>query len=135
VKKIVYKICLVVMKKLKKKKEDSGLEVANILVVKLKILLTLLLLQLQLLLPLLVMMKKLLVTMKKLLVTMKKKKKNFTDSSQKLKETGLTICPKLKNKMMDYSIVTLLLHSNILIICHLALMIPYHQKLMMKLMT
>jgi len=96
VKKIVYKNCLVMMKKLKKKKEDSGLEVVNILVVKLKILL----IQLQLLLPLLMLLLVLLlvtmkkpVTMKKL-VTMKKKKKNFTDSSQKLKETGLTICLK-----------------------------------------
>jgi len=43
--------------------------------------------------------------------------KVFTDSSQKLKETGLTICLKMRNKKkMDYSIVTLSNHSNILII-------------------
>jgi len=55
--------------------------------------------------------------------------KNFTDSSLKLKETGLTICLKMKNKMMDYSTNTLSNHSNILV----ELMIKI--KLVMKIMT
>jgi len=136
-------------------KIDSGSEVeVKMLQLKLLLLLMLLLKLMMLLILLLILLMKPKVTMlkkpkvtmmKKPKVTMmkkpkvmmkkKKKKKNFTDSSQKLKETGLTICLRMKNKMMDYSIVTLSLHSNMLIIwVHLVLMIK-QRTVEMKLMT
>jgi hypothetical protein len=135
-------------------KIDSGSEVeVKMLLLKLLLLLMLLLKLMMLLILLLILLMKPKVTMlkkpkvtmmKKPKVTMmkkpkvmmkKKKKKNFTDSSQKLKETGLTICLRMKNKMMDYSIVTLSLHSNMLIIwVHLVLMIK-QRTVEMKLMT
>merc|ERR1719183_2778445 len=72
-------------KRKKKKKEDSGLRVEDVIKVVQKEEITLL---------------------------KKNKMNNYTDSFQKLKETGLTICLKMKNKMMVYSIVTLSNHSN-----------------------
>jgi len=133
-------------------KIDSGSEVeVKMLQLKLLLLLMLLLKLMMLLILLLILLMKPKVTMlkkpkvtmmKKPKVTMmkkpkvmmkKKKKKNFTDSSQKLKETGLTICLKMRNKKMVYSIVTLSNHSNILIIwVKLVMMIKQKQMLQFK---